>query len=101
MTQEQTPAEPAASTPSLNAAPQVDFTTLVLSLQESALLLLGLKEDDGHGVGKDIAGAKVQIDLLAMLQEKTDGNLTEDEERLLRTVLYDLRVAYVDARKAS
>ena len=35
-----------------------------------------------------------------LLQEKTDGNLTEDEERLLRTVLYDLRVAYVDAKKA-
>lgn len=93
------PTMSAENAPALSAAPQVDFTTLVLSLQESALLLLGLKEDDAHTVGEDFAGAKVQIDLLAMLQDKTDGNLSEDEERLLRTVLYDLRVAYVDAKK--
>ena len=42
----------------------------------------------------------MQIDLLAMLQEKTSGNLSDEEERLLRTVLYELRTAYVDTKNA-
>lgn len=85
--------------PDSNAG-SVDFTTLVLSLQQSAFLLMGLKEDEGLDVEVDLDGARVQIDLLAMLQEKTSGNLSDEEERLLRTVLYELRTAYVDTKNA-
>ena len=60
--------------PDSNAG-SVDFTTLVLSLQQSAFLLMGLKEEEGLEVEVDLDGARVQIDLLAMLQEKTSGNL--------------------------
>jgi len=83
--------------PDSNAG-SVDFTTLVLSLQQSAFLLMGLKEEEGLEVEVDLDGARVQIDLLAMLQEKTSGNLSDEEERLLRTVLYELRTAYVDTK---
>lgn len=78
----------------------VDFTTLVLSLQQSAFLLMGMKSEEGIEVEVDMDSARVQIDMLSMLQEKTAGNLSEDEERLLRTVLYELRTAWVDARKS-
>jgi hypothetical protein len=85
--------------PDSNAG-SVDFTTLVLSLQQSAFLLMGLKEEEGLEVEVDLDGARVQIDLLAMLQEKTSGNLSDEEERLLRTVLYELRTAYVETKNA-
>jgi hypothetical protein len=52
-------------------------------------------------VQRDLAAAKQAIDMIAMLDEKTRGNLDESEEKLLRSVLYDLRVAYVDAQKSS
>lgn len=82
------------------AGQTVDFTTLVLSLQQSAFLQLGMKAEEGMDVEVDLHAARVQIDLLAMLQEKTAGNLGEDEERLLRTVLYELRTAWVEARQS-
>lgn len=85
--------------PDSNAG-SVDFTTLVLSLQQSAFLLMGLKEEEGMSVEVDLDGARVQIDLLSMLQEKTSGNLSDEEERLLRTVLYELRTAFVDTKNA-
>ena len=85
--------------PDSNAG-SVDVTTLVLSLQQSAFLLMGLKEEEGMNVEVDLDGARVQIDLLSMLQEKTSGNLSDEEERLLRTVLYELRTAFVDTKNA-
>ncbi len=81
-------------------APPVDFTTLVLSIQESALVMMGAKDGADFGVDKNLDAARYQIDLLAMLEVKTSGNLTDDEDRLLRTVLYDLRMAFVQAKKS-
>ncbi len=72
--------------------PTVDFTTLVLSIHESALELLGAKGDLPK---EELTAARYQIDMLELLQVKTRGNLTDDEDRLLRTVLYELRTAYV------
>jgi len=81
-----------------NSDLSLDFTTLVLSLRQSALLLLGAAEsDDGVDVPVDLAGARYQIDILALLESKTRGNLSDDEGRLLETVLYELRVAFVEA----
>lgn len=77
----------------------LDFTTLVLSLREAALLMLGALDAPEHGVEPDPAGAKYQIDLLGLLQDKTAGNLTDDEDKLLRTVLYELRTAYLEYRR--
>lgn len=84
------------------ALPAVDFTTLVLSLRESALLHMGLAGDDAGEVAAlqpDRDAARFQIEILALLQMKSQGNLTEDEDRLLRTVLYELRVAWLDSSK--
>lgn len=79
----------------------VDFSTFVLSLGSSALMHLGEVEHPGTGKKeKDLALAQHTIDLLSMLQAKTKGNLNAQEEKLLETLLYDLRLRYVTASKA-
>lgn len=78
------------------AYPQVTFSTFVFSLSSSALVHLGEVPDPStQKLEKDLPLAKQIIDTLAMLQEKTKGNLDKDEEQLLQTVLYDLRLRFV------
>lgn len=100
-------AEPAAEPPPTEAGPgtgralpAVDFHTFVLSLGSSALLHLGeLEHPDVGAPQKDLALAKHTIDILVMLEEKTKGNLTPAEEKLIGSLLYDLRLRYVEAQK--
>ena len=83
------------------AFPPVDFHTFVLSLGSSALLHLGEIENPNDGVSqKDLPLAKHTIDILVMLEEKTKGNLSTAEERLMESLLYDLRLRYVEAMKS-
>jgi hypothetical protein len=82
------------------ALPKIDFSTFVLSINSSALVQLGLIEDPGSGQKiKNLPLAKQTIDLLAMLEEKTRGNLTSDEENILKNILYELRMLYVKEKK--
>jgi hypothetical protein len=73
--------------------PPLDFSTFVVSLRTSAVLHLGTDAEL-----TDLALARQEIDLLGILEEKTRGNLTGEEERLLSQVLFDLRTRYVAAR---
>ncbi len=78
--------------------PPVNFSTFILSLNSSALVHLGeLPMPGGDTCNKDLNLARHSIDVLAMLQEKTKGNLTEEEEKLLQHILYDLRMKFVNA----
>lgn len=78
--------------------PEVNFNSLIFSLSSSALLHLGEIADPQSGEKKkDIALAKHTIDTLAMLKEKTQGNLTGEEEKFLDSILTDLRWRYVKA----
>jgi hypothetical protein len=78
-----------------DSLPAIDFATFVLSLSHSALMHLGDAPDPSGGAPKrDVTMAKQTIDLLAVLQEKTAGNLSGEEERLLDQVVYDLRMRY-------
>lgn len=80
--------------------PAVDFHTFVLSLGSSALLHLGeLEHPEGGTAEKDLPLAKHTIDILSMLEAKTKGNLTSAEEKLMESLLYDLRLRYVNASK--
>jgi len=86
--------------PSVSLDP-VDFSTHVLSLASSALVALGkMPAPDGETLPLDLETAKHLIDVLGMLEQKTKGNLDEAERKLLASLIYDLRVAYVDAQKA-
>ena len=76
--------------------PEINFQTFVFSLNASALVQLGVMDDPATGrKEKNLSLAKQTIDILSMLQEKTEGNLTDDEENLLKNILYDLRIRYV------
>ncbi|OQX06727.1 MAG: hypothetical protein BWK80_50390 [Desulfobacteraceae bacterium IS3] len=76
--------------------PEVNFSTFIFSLHSSVLLQLGLIEEPGtDGKNKNLTAAKQTIDILGMLEEKTGGNLTTEEEGMLKNILYDLRLMYV------
>ncbi len=76
----------------------IDFSTHILSLASSALVALGsLPSPSGEDTPVDRETARHLIDVLAMLEVKTKGNLDDSEHKLLASLLYDLRVAFVDA----
>ena len=82
--------------------PPMDFTTFCLSLASSATIHLGLVPSPETGKAeRTLPLAKQTIDILALLEDKTRGNLTAEESKLLATVLYDLRLRFVEASKAS
>jgi hypothetical protein len=96
--------EPAAGASAAAAArelPKPDLASLLISLGHSALYHLGLVADpqSGQRGERNLALARETIDLVEMLQQKTRGNLTPDEERLLEDLLYDLRMRYVEAAR--
>ncbi|MBN1255705.1 MAG: DUF1844 domain-containing protein [Deltaproteobacteria bacterium] len=91
---DETKAEEKASQP----LPEVNFSTFVYSLSTSVLVHLGeIPEPISEKMDKNLPLAKQTIDILGILQEKTKGNLTPDEENLLNSFLYDLRMRYVKA----
>jgi len=80
--------------------PEINFSTFVLSLSTQALMHLGEVPSPLSGkVDSDVPAAKQMIDLLAMLREKTRGNLSPNEDRLMQDILFDLRMKYVEAVK--
>ncbi len=80
--------------------PEIDFSSFVFSLSTSALLHLGEVPDPvTRKIEKDLPLAKQTIDILGMLEEKTRGNLTADEAKLLENLLADLRLRYVREAK--
>ncbi len=77
---------------------KIDFSTFIISLASSVLYHLGESTlPDGKATEKNLGMAHQTIDILAMLQEKTRGNLSKEENELLCHLLYDLRVRYVKA----
>lgn len=81
--------------------PAIDFLTFVVSMSHSALLHLGDAPDPSTGtLEQNLPLARQTIDLLSMFQEKTRGNLTGDEERVLSQAIYDLRMRFVEVSKA-
>lgn len=75
----------------------IDFYTFVLSLGSSAIVHLGdaPHPETGETLTPNLAVAHQTIDILAMLEEKTRGNLTPAEEKFLGNLLTDLRLRYV------
>ncbi len=80
--------------------PEVNFNALIFSLSSSAFLHLGEIADPHSGEKKkDLGLAKHTIDTIAMLKEKTAGNLDEEEAKFIESILTDLRWRYVNAAK--
>lgn len=76
--------------------PPVNFTNFVISLSTSALFHFGdFPEYEGGKAEKNLPAAKQTIDILDMLNEKTKGNLDQNEASLIQGVLYELKMRYV------
>ncbi len=84
--------------PDDRALPAIDFSTLLLSLSTTALYQMGLVPDPetGRNAEPDRAIAQQTIDTLEMLREKTRGNLDDDETKLFDSLLYELRMRFVE-----
>lgn len=79
----------------------LNFSTFILSLTTSALVSLGeLPDPLSKEKAANLPLAQQTISIIEILKEKTAGNLTEDEDRLMSTVLYDLRMKYVQAARS-
>lgn len=94
------PPAPAASrgaSPSQQAPEQAGFSFFLSSLSMQALMCLGeMPHPATNQVHEDLEQARSLIDVLGMLQEKTKGNLTNEEQGLLEELLYELRLKYVE-----
>ena len=78
--------------------PEINFINFLFSLSTSVLIQLGEIQDPvSEEIAKNLPLAKQTIDLIGMLKEKTKGNLTPDEEKMIENILYDLRIRYVKA----
>jgi hypothetical protein len=77
-------------------APEMDFSTFVISLASTAQMSLGaVPHPETNEISVNLQAAKQMIDIIALLQAKTNGNLSEQEATLLEQVLYTLRIHYV------
>jgi len=80
--------------------PSIDFITFILSLASSVQVHFGMIPNPSTGkTEKNLKLAKQTIDILGVLQEKTKGNLEKQEDQLLESILYELRLKYVELNK--
>ena len=75
--------------------PEGNFAALISMLTTQALFALGVLKIEGQEREPDLEMAKYNIDMLETLEEKTRGNLTEEEKRVLENTLNQIRMAYV------
>jgi hypothetical protein len=81
--------------------PEPAFTEIInLLMMQTVIGLGGMTMPDGRKIPQDLEVAKHHIDLLEILERKTAGNLDDDEQRLLSTALYELRMRFVQATGA-
>ncbi|MGE5724018.1 MAG: DUF1844 domain-containing protein [Acidobacteriota bacterium] len=79
---------------------QITFERFLASLYMTALLQLGLVQEQGGRPQIDLIGARQTIDTIDILKDKTKGNLTSAEEAFLQNVLYELHMAYIEVTNA-
>lgn len=85
-----------ASNPGMDHPPTMTFDQLVQSVYMTTIMQLGGGTPEGQQPQVDILGARQSIDMLQVLEEKTKGNLTEEEQRLLESALFELRMAFLE-----
>lgn len=89
-----------AMDPGAQHAPPMTFERLVQSLYMQALIQLGGVTEPGQPVRVDLMGARSTIDMLAVIADKAKGNLTDAEDKLLQSALFELRLAFLDVTQA-
>jgi len=78
----------------------LDFASFILGMANTALFQLGfIKVSEEQEPKRDLQAARQTIDLISLLEEKTRGNLTDTEKKILSETLFQLRMAFVEASK--
>jgi hypothetical protein len=85
-----------AQNPAAGPQPTMGFEHLVQQFYVTAMLQMGAATQEGQRPRVDIVGARATIDLLGVLAEKTRGNLTPTEDRVMQTVLFEARMAFLE-----
>jgi hypothetical protein len=89
-----------SANPGMDHPPAMSFEQLVQSVYMSAMMQLGAATHEGQQPQVDILGARQSIDMLGVLAEKTKGNLSDNENRLLDSALFELRMAFLEITQA-
>jgi hypothetical protein len=89
-----------SANPGMDHPPAMSFDQLVQSVYMTAIMQLGGATHEGQQPQVDILGARQSIDMLAVLEDKTKGNLSADESRLLDSALFELRMAFLEITQA-
>ena len=89
-----------ATNPGMDRPPAMDFQQIVQSVYMTTILQLGGGTEPGQQPKVDLMGARQSIDMLAVLAEKTKNNLTTDEQRLLESALFEVRMAFLEVTQA-
>jgi hypothetical protein len=86
--------------PGMEAGGTISFEHIIQSFYVSAMVAMGAGTEPGQKARVDILGARQSIDMLALLQDKTKGNLTPKEEATLQNVLFELRMMFLEITNA-
>jgi len=86
--------------PGMDAAGPVTFEHVIQSIYLSAMIAMGAGTEPGQKPRVDILGARQSVDMLSVLQEKTKGNLSERESRMLQSALFELRMMFLEITNA-
>src|ERR1700743_3187772 len=89
-----------SANPGMDHPPAMSFEQLVQSIYMPSMMQLGAATHEGQQPQVDILGARQSIDMLGVLAEKTKGNLTTEEIRLLESALFELRLAFLEVTQA-
>lgn len=89
-----------AANPGMDRPPEMSFEQIVHSIYMTAIIQLGGVANEGEQPRVDIMGARQSIDMLSILAEKTKGNLTPDEAKLLDNALFELRMGFLEVTQA-
>ena len=89
-----------SANPGMDHPPAMSFDQLVQSVYMTAMMQLGAATHEGQQPQVDILGSRQSIDMLAVLSEKTKGNLSPEETRLLDSALFELRMAFLEVTQA-
>ncbi|MBV8114959.1 MAG: DUF1844 domain-containing protein, partial [Silvibacterium sp.] len=86
--------------PGMDPSAPVTLEHIVQSMYLSAIVAMGAATEPGQKPQIDIVGARQSIDMLGVLQEKTKGNLTDKEQRLLQSALFEVRMMFLEITNA-
>ena len=89
-----------ATNPGMERMPEMNYDRLIQSLYMQALLQLGGATEPGQPAQVDILGARQTIDMLSVIADKAKGNLTDPEEKLTQSALFELRMGFLEVTQA-